>query len=94
MPSSFPDSGYWMHQGQTPGKNVGTCHGMSLLQGWPSDLRFTYVTWSPDGTKLAFNGTIISASEAEHIYIINRDGTGLTQITSGKWLYAGPYWVN
>jgi Tol biopolymer transport system component len=61
---------------------------------WSNNFIFTYVTWSPDGTKLAFNGTIISSTETEHIYIINLDGTGLTKITSGNLWYAGPYWVN
>jgi TolB protein len=38
--------------------------------------------WSPDGSKIAFNkpdGDLIS-----HIYIINSDGSGLTQITSAS----------
>ena len=38
------------------------------------------VCWSPDGSKIAFNkkeeGDFIS-----HIYIINSDGSGLTQVT-------------
>ncbi len=38
------------------------------------------VCWSPDGTKIAFNkkeeGELVS-----HIYIINLDGSGLTQVT-------------
>jgi Tol biopolymer transport system component len=38
------------------------------------------VCWSPDGEKLAFNKT---GNELEsHIYLINIDGSGLTQITS------------
>lgn len=40
------------------------------------------VAWSPDGTKLLFNrpeGDFIS-----HLYLINSDGTGLTQITSAE----------
>ena len=61
---------------------------------WSNNFQYTLVTWSPDGTKLAFNGTINDPIEAEHIYIINLDGTGLTQITSGKWWYAGPYWID
>jgi Tol biopolymer transport system component len=37
--------------------------------------------WSPDGTKLAFRSrTSISVSE-DRIFIINRDGTGLRQLT-------------
>jgi Tol biopolymer transport system component len=60
---------------------------------WSNHFNYTYVTWSPDGTKLAFNGTIHSPLESEHIYTINIDGTDLTQITSGQWYYAGPYWV-
>lgn len=54
---------------------------------------YSYITWSPDGTKLAFNGTINDPLEKEQIYLINLDGKGLTQITSGEYDYAGPYWV-
>ena len=36
--------------------------------------------WSPDGTKIAFAGGLDLETDGE-IYVINVDGTGLTQIT-------------
>ncbi|MEW6195923.1 MAG: hypothetical protein AB1521_12300 [Bacteroidota bacterium] len=36
--------------------------------------------WSPDGTRLAFNQ--LKEGYESHIYIVNKDGTGLTQITN------------
>jgi len=49
----------------------------------------TYVTWSPDGSKLAFNyGGGMDGKQESHIFIINLDGTELTQITSSQ----GPIW--
>jgi Tol biopolymer transport system component len=74
--------------------NADGSEGKTVIEiPWSNHFEYSYVTWSPDGTKLAFNGTIINSAEAEHIYIINLDGTGLTQITSGNWWYVGPYWV-
>lgn len=55
----------------------------------------TYVTWSPDGNKLAFNfgGEMISDFDS-HIFIINVDGTGLTQVTSNTDFDGAPSWIN
>jgi Tol biopolymer transport system component len=38
------------------------------------------VCWSPDGSKLAFN--VKEGHLSSHIFLINADGTGLTQVTS------------
>jgi Tol biopolymer transport system component len=47
---------------------------------WASSHNDISLCWSPDGSKIAFNkkeeGNLIS-----HIYIINPDGSGLTQVT-------------
>jgi len=47
-------------------------------------------TWSPDGTKIAF----FAGSDAAHtrIYVVNRDGSGLTQLTHGPAADAEPAW--
>lgn len=49
--------------------------------------------WSPDGTKIAFSGT---RDEDSDIYVINVDGTGLINLTSGNGgrfaLDSGPSW--
>jgi Tol biopolymer transport system component len=46
--------------------------------------------WSPDGSRIAFD------SEADdghlHIFVVNADGTGLTQITSGDGDEIAPNW--
>ena len=41
------------------------------------------LAWSPDGTKIAFGKA--------GIYVINADGSGLTNITPGRWA-AAPAW--
>jgi Tol biopolymer transport system component len=56
----------------------------------------TFVTWSPDGTKLAYNyGAELGGKPGAQIYIINADGTGLSQVTDNTTDYDGcPSWVN
>ncbi len=39
-------------------------------------------TWSPDGKKIAFSA-VLSGVQGSQIFVINADGTGLAQITSG-----------
>ncbi|HKW11705.1 MAG TPA: hypothetical protein VJO33_15065, partial [Gemmatimonadaceae bacterium] len=41
---------------------------------------FSQPSWSPDGERLLFSGT---GSGLDEIYLINRDGTGFTQLTQG-----------
>jgi len=54
-----------------------------------------YVTWSPDGTKLSFNyGSGMNDDNGSHIFIINSDGTGLTQVTSNTEYDGAPSWIN
>lgn len=45
--------------------------------------------WSPDGSKIAF-GTDLGGNV--HIYVVNADGSGLTQITSGDGFESAPSW--
>lgn len=45
--------------------------------------------WSPDATKIAF----VSARTGEaHVYVMNADGTGTTQLTSGATSDTHPTW--
>jgi Tol biopolymer transport system component len=48
------------------------------------------VAWSPDGTKLAFSAG--PADTDTHIYVVNRDGTALTQLTEDRAPDARPDW--
>jgi TolB protein len=45
--------------------------------------------WSPDGTKIAF---VSSRDGRSHIYVMAADGSGTTQLTSGKREDSGPTW--
>ena len=48
------------------------------------------VAWSPDGTKLTFMGGPEATNT--HIYVVNRDGTGLAQLTDEPAPDASPAW--
>jgi Tol biopolymer transport system component len=48
------------------------------------------VAWSPDGTKLAFAAG--PDDRDTHIYVVNRDGSGLTQLTDGPAPDVDPTW--
>jgi Tol biopolymer transport system component len=50
----------------------------------PQTSVFYSLCWSPDGSKIAFNRH--DSAEETHIYLINRDGTGLTQVTTAEWV--------
>lgn len=55
----------------------------------------TFVRWSPDGTKIAYNFGGESENESEsHIYIINSDGTDLIQVTDIPDYDGAPSWIN
>jgi dipeptidyl aminopeptidase/acylaminoacyl peptidase len=40
-----------------------------------------YPSWSPDGTKIAFVSNRANYQESFEIFVVNADGTGLTQLT-------------
>jgi TolB protein len=48
------------------------------------------VAWSPDGSKLAFMAG--PDSDDTHIYVVNRDGTGATQLTDDQAPDYSPSW--
>jgi Tol biopolymer transport system component len=50
-------------------------------------------TWSPDGTRIAFGARRQEGLPSFHVYVINRDGTDLRQLTSGESSRADmPHW--
>jgi hypothetical protein len=50
--------------------------------------------WSPDGRKIAFdsNREFSSGREWDHIFVMNADGSGQAQLTSGEFHDGGPAW--
>ena len=53
---------------------------------------FQNPSWSPDGTRIAFNGARKETGGTTNIYVMNADGSGLRRLTRGpayKWL---PVW--
>ncbi len=62
-----------------------------------ADIHAEYPSWSPDGSKVAFDdGSTIAirdwSNARGHIYIVNADGTGLAQATSGEGAEFTPAW--
>lgn len=54
----------------------------------------TYVIWSPDGKKLAYNFGGESEDKSEsHIYVVNSDGTNLVQVTDISDYDGAPSWI-
>jgi Tol biopolymer transport system component len=48
-------------------------------------------TWSPDGSKIAFSRGAVD-SEDQEIFVVNADGTGLTQLTNNEFADSHPSW--
>lgn len=52
--------------------------GTGLTQVTPNGLKTFHPCWSPDKSKIVFDG--YTSTSASQLYIINADGTGLTQV--------------
>jgi TolB protein len=93
VPNSFPGSDptwspdesqiAYAHHSQIHVINVDGSN-LRVLTGWARASNFG-TTWSPDGTKIAFQGGDEgSNAEPQDIYVMNPDGTGLTNLTAGS----------
>ena len=55
--------------------------------------RFTFVPdWSPDGEMIAFESDRAGGAGRVQIYVMNADGSGLTQLTTGPGFHITPGW--
>jgi Tol biopolymer transport system component len=96
--TSYPDnegdfapgsSGIWL---TTPAGGFGT-----QLKGASDHEFYDEPDWSPGATKIVFSGTADPSCTApacanKDLYVMNRDGTGLTKITSGVANDLDPAW--
>jgi TolB protein len=49
--------------------------------------------WSPDGSRIAFDRTVDTASRQEGgVYVVRVDGSGLKKLTNNIWTDASPSW--
>ena len=62
----------------------GASAGFSSISSFPN--------WSPDGTKIVFNGLLKGSPDGADIYVINADGTGLTRLTTDPADDSCPAW--
>lgn len=83
--------------------------GTSVVQVTSGDFNHSDPCWSPDGKHIAFvtnrgdsgdapsaDGQIqrsSAARKAMNLFVINRDGTNMTQVTSGTAIASGPNWA-
>jgi Tol biopolymer transport system component len=68
----------------------GTGNARILAQGLrEGDL--TTPAWSPDGRQIAFV-RLVSSDDRLHIFVVNADGTGSYQLTTGTTNDVGPQW--
>ncbi len=63
---------------------------MTELHDWAQVPARDYVAWAPDGLRLAFIGTVAEDTPYDpydqRVFVVNRDGSGLTQLTDeGAW---------
>jgi TolB protein len=66
--------------------------GSFTLMGHPGATTPSWGTWSPDGSMIAFSSDVNAAPGEHDIYVMNKDGSGLTQLTTDPAFESGPAW--
>ena len=67
------------------GSNEINISNNAAYDGWPM--------WAPDGRRLLFTSNRLGPANVGQIFIVNADGTGLKQLTSGTaWSYQQASW--
>ena len=102
MPSVSPDGNWIAFAGQL---NKGQKYDQSQNGVWlldvhsgmvhslePTPLQGRAPSWSPDSKKLAFESNRGNPLGRYAVFTINRDGTGLQQVTSFEWNATHPVW--
>ena len=64
--------------------------GPFILRYWPPEWRVWQAVWSPDGNKIAVN--IAAGGQDFDIYVMNKDASGLTQLTTHTDQDIQPAW--
>jgi len=68
----------------TDGSNEINLSQNAAFDGWPS--------WSPDGKTIAFSSNRSGPANVGQIYLVNPDGSGLRQLTTGPRSFVQPSW--
>jgi Tol biopolymer transport system component len=101
MPSVSPDGNWIAFAGQ---ENHGQPYDQTKNTIWlvdatgvarplePTRAQGRAPTWSPDGQRLAFESSRASLLGSYAIFLINKDGTGLVQVTDSSLNADHPVW--
>jgi Tol biopolymer transport system component len=84
------NSGQHYNQGQNVIWLVSDSGNLATVEANPIQGRAP--VWSPDGTRIAFESDRGSDSASYAVFVINRDGTGLVQITDYDLNATHPVW--
>jgi Tol biopolymer transport system component len=79
----------WTQVFYTPSGLTGSPINITMPLGFGSA---SYPALSPDGTKVAFTGFMPGGS-ANHIYVVNIDGSGLNKISQDTYTHMYPSWA-